>query len=109
MRELKQLRNTTIKEYLTPLKELKPLTLYKIRVLNIPSEIDLLLLSANILYTAHKILQNEIKANKNKSVEDYQLQAVKLMEATEDYQNRYLSHKEVNQIKKDFKLNRLYE
>ena len=109
MRELKQLRNTTIKEHLKPLNDLKPLTLYKVTVLNIPSQIDLILLSSNLLYTAHKILQNEIKENKNKSVEDYHLQAVKLMEITEDYKNKHIYHKEANQIKKEFRLKKLYK
>ncbi len=67
------------------------------------------MLSANLLYTANKILHNEIKENKNKSIEEYQQKALQLMKITEDYQNRYLSNKEVNEIKKEFRLKKLYE
>lgn len=67
------------------------------------------MLSANLLYTANKILHNEIKENKNKSIEEYQQKALQLMKITEDYQNRYLSNKEANQIKKEFRLKKLYE
>ncbi len=109
MRKLKQIQNTTIKEYLPPLNDLKPLTLYKVTILNIPNVPELLLLSANLLYTANKILHNEIKENKNKSIEEYQQKALQLMKITEDYQNRYLSNKEANQIKKEFRLKKLYE
>ena len=109
MRELKELQKVTIKEHLKPLNDLKPLSLYKVTVMNIPNVPELLLLSANLLYTANKILHNEIKENKNKSVEAYQKKALQLMKITEDYQNRYLSHKEVNEIKKEFRLKKLYE
>ena len=109
MLKLNELQKVSIKEHLQPINDLKPLTLYKVTILNIPNVPELLLLSANLLYTANKILHNEIKENKNKSVEAYQQKALQLMKITEDYQNRYLSNKEVNEIKKDFRLKKLYE
>ena len=103
--KLKPIHSLTILE---PLGALKPLTPCTTKVLNIPSSMELLLLSANLLYVANRIIKKEINGS-NQDIEKYTAQAIEMMKIADDYENRYISNKEFLQIRKDFKLNKLYD
>ena len=93
---------------LSTLPSLKPLFTQKIEILNIPSEIDLLLLSTNLLYKSKLLLDKEIQETSIITAKNCTYQAMKLLHILDDYQNRYLTHKEFKAIKKLYKLNSLY-
>lgn len=85
-----------------------PLTTTKIQVLNIPSEIELLLLSTNLNYQAKLILDGEAKGTGDITVTECIDESIRLMSIVDDYQNRYISYAELKEIRKKYKLNRLY-
>ncbi|WP_164707234.1 hypothetical protein [Arcobacter peruensis] len=87
---------------------LKPLIERKVSILNIPSQIELILLSTNLLYQSHLILEGKARTT-NLNARDYINQAMKLNEILNDYENKYLTNAEVKKIRKDFKLNSLYK
>jgi hypothetical protein len=87
---------------------LKPITTTKIQILNIPSEIELLLLSANLNYQAKLIMDGEAKRTGELTVIECIDQSMRIMAIVEDYKNRYITYAELKKIKKEYKLNRLY-
>jgi len=96
---------------LKPLDTLKPLERVKATTQKreiIPSQIDLLLLSSNLLYKAKLILDGEIQTPKGISPLNYTNEALKLISIVDNYEKKYLSTKETNEIKKRFKLKDLY-
>lgn len=93
---------------LEPLRGLKPLTTCQTKILNIPNSIELLLLSSNLLYVANRMIKKEINGS-NQDIDRYTVQAIEIMKSADDYENRYISNKEFRKIRKDFKLNKLYD
>lgn len=88
---------------------LTPLTTTKIQILNIPSEMELLLLSTNLNYQAKLILDGEAKGTKKITAGECIKESIRLMAIIDDYQNRYISYAELKEIRKKYKLNRLYD
>lgn len=102
---------TTLKsmETLKPLKRLKPLTVVKSNSTNIPNEIELLLLSTNLLYQTKRMLDNEYKPRgTHLTIEQYTAKATELTKRALNYKKGYIEKSEFKQIKKDFKLGSLY-
>ena len=97
---------------LQELKELNPLVKYgivKYTKSDIPSNLDLLLLSSNLLYKGKMILDREMKAPKDLTALNYTYEAIKLLNAVDKYETNYLTNKEVKEIRKKYKLNDLYK
>jgi|GEM_PF-1837178 len=107
--KLESIQRITKIDVLKPLRGYKPLTTIKVSILNIPSQSELFLLSANLLYQARLIIDKEIESANGLSVDHYIYKAIDIMKITDDYQNKFIDYKELKQIKKDFKLNGLYE
>lgn len=89
------------------LPTLKPLIEEKISIINMPSQIELILLATNLLYQSHLILEGKTKSTIN--AREYTNQAIKINEILNDYENKYLTNAELKKIRKDFKLNSLYK
>ena len=87
---------------------MKPLTTYATKVINIPDSLELILLSTNLLYVASRIMRKEIEGS-YADIDRYTGQAIKIMKIEDDYENSYISKKEFMKIRKDFKLNKLYD
>ena len=94
---------STLKE----LKELSPLIKYKL--IDTPSQMELLLLSSNLLYKSKMILDRELTAPKDLTALNYTYEAIKLLNAVDRYETNYLTNEEVKEIKKKYKLNDLYK
>ena len=107
--KLKVIQTFTTLEDLKPLRRYKPLTTIKVSILNIPSEISLLLLSANLNYKAKQILDNQAKCKRGLCVDMYIYKAIEVMKITEDYANKYISNKDFKSIKSKFGLDSLYK
>ncbi len=94
---------------LSTLKELDTLKpLERGEIIKVPSQMELLLLSSNLLYKAKLILDGEIQRPKGISPLNYMNEALKLINILDDYEKKYLTTKETNEIKKQFKLKDLY-
>jgi len=91
---------------LKQLDALKPLE--RGEIIKVPSQMELLLLSSNLLYKAKLILDREIQAPKGISPLNYMNEALKLINILDDYEKKHLTTKETNEIKKQFKLSDLY-
>jgi len=87
---------------------LPPLQKTTYKILNIPSQTELLLLSTNLLYKSKLLLDGAITPTNNINADRCTYEAIKLMKIFDNYQDQHLTHKEVKQIRKDFKLNNLY-
>jgi hypothetical protein len=107
--KLKATYNLTTLDNLKPLRRYKPLTNIKASILNIPSEIELILLSVNLLYQSEMIMNGSSKCKKEKCINDYIYKAMSIHKILDDYQNKYLDNKEFKQIKKEFGINGLYQ
>ena len=107
--KLQPIQNITKIETLKPLRDYKALTTIKVSLPNIPSEIELHLLTANLLYQAKLILDGEAKRIGSLSAISCTHKAIEILKITDDYCNKYIDYKELKQIKKDFRLNGLYE
>ena len=92
---------------LNELKELSPLIKYKL--VDIPSQIELLLLSSNLLYKSKMILDSELTTPKDLTALNYTYEAMKLINAIDNYETHYLTNKEMKEIKMKYKLNDLYK
>ena len=103
--KLQPIQNITKIDTLKPLRGHKALTTLP----NIPSEIELHLLTANLLYQAKLILDGEAKRVGSLSAMSCTYKAIEILKITDDYCNKYIDYKELKQIKKDFRLNGLYE
>ncbi|MBL1243506.1 MAG: hypothetical protein COA39_003760 [Sulfurimonas sp.] len=104
---LQEIQDITSLEDIKPLRGYKPLTTIKVSTLNIPSTPELLLLSANLNYQAKRILDNEVKCKSGLCADSYIYQSIAVMRITEDYANKYISYKELREIKKQFGINTL--
>ncbi len=89
---------------LQPLCGYMPLTTTRVSIMKIPSVPTLLLLSANLLYKARLIIDGEIKPKRGKSLHDYSYQAIELMKICDDYENKYITQKQFNQIRREFSI-----
>ena len=107
--KLKSIQNLTILDDLKPLRGYKPLTTMKVSTLNIPSEMELLLLSSNLLYQSKMILDGTSKRTGNLSAQSCTYKAIQMMKIIKDYQYKHIDYKELKSIKKEFKLNSLYK
>jgi hypothetical protein len=76
--------------------------------INIPSTPELILLSTNLLYKAKLLLDGTITPTQKITADKCTYEAIKLMKVIDNYRDKHLTHKEVKQIRKDFKLNNLY-
>jgi hypothetical protein len=92
---------------LSILQELKELKKYK--TVEIPSQMELLLLSSNLLYKSKMIMDREMTAPKDLTALNYTYEAINLMDAVDKYETHYLTNKEIKEIKKKYKLNDLYK
>lgn len=97
---------------LTPLKDVGAVPsinlISKVTVLNIPSTPELLLLASNLLYKSKLLLDGVITETKEIRADKCTNEAIRIMQIVENYQDEHLTHKEVKEIRKDFKLNNLY-
>ena len=84
------------------LMHLKPLIAQKVEIL--PSTIDLMLIASEINLKGVMILRGELKVSKNITVESCMKTSYQLIGIIDDYENKYLTYKELNQIKKNFKI-----
>lgn len=107
--KLQPIQNITKIDTLKPLKSYKALTTIKVSLPNIPSEMELYLLTANLLYQSKLIIDGEAKRVGSLSAMSCTYKAIEILKITDDYCNKYIDYKEFKQIKKDFKLNSLYE
>jgi len=107
--QLQAIKDITSLEDIKPLRGYKPLTIIKVSILNIPSTPELLLLSANLNYQAKRILDSEINCKRGLCVDSYIYKAIDIMKIVDDYQNKYISYKEMRMIKKQFGINGLYK
>lgn len=98
----------TKNDTLESLEALKPLTLYNATILDIPSQSELLLLSANLLYVGARILRGEIQESEV-HVMQYNYKALELLKIHENYLEDHLTWREFKQIKKEFKLKKYYD
>lgn len=89
---------------LDTLPSLKPLSLTRISLVKIPSTIELICLAVNLNYKAFQIINNETKAPKNISVDEYIKKSIALMKVVDNYKDEHLTRKEVREIKKQFKI-----
>ncbi len=87
---------------------LAPINSIKTQILDIPCEMELLLLSSNLNYQAKLILDGEAKGTGELTAIECIHQSIRIMAIVEDYKNRYITYTELKKIKKDFGLNRLY-
>lgn len=87
---------------------LKPINATKTQIPNIPSEMELLLLSSNLNYQAKLIMDGEAKGTGDLTVRECINESMRIMEIVEDYENRYITYAELKKIRKEYKLNRLY-
>jgi len=87
---------------------LQPLLKSKVTIVNIPSTPALLLLSSNLLYKAKLLLDGAIRPTDKITADTCTKEAIKLIKIVDNYQDKHLTHKEVKQIRRDFKLNNLY-
>jgi hypothetical protein len=87
---------------LKSLNGLNPITKTKIEIL--PNQIELTCLSMKLLYKSHQLINNEI-TSKKVSANECLYKAMDLLEIIEDFENKHITHKELKQIRKDFKLN----
>jgi len=104
-----KLKSIKTLEHIKPLRGHKPLTIIKVSVLNIPHTPELLLLSANLNYQAIRILDNEINCKRGLCVDNYINKAIDILKIVDDYQNKYITYKEMRMIKKQFGINGLYK
>jgi len=75
--------------------------------LDTPSDVELLLLSVYLLYHGKRILDREIKSNIEQIL--YTKKSIEVMRMAEDYINKHITRKEYNKIKKEFKIDYLYD
>ncbi|MGB3750257.1 MAG: hypothetical protein WA945_01680 [Arcobacteraceae bacterium] len=85
-----------------------PLQKTTYKILNIPSTPELLLLSSNLLYKSKLLLDGTITQTQKITADKCTYEAIKIMKVVDNYRDQHLTHKEVKQIRKDFKLNNLY-
>jgi hypothetical protein len=104
-----KLNNIKYIEDIKPLRRYKPLTIRRVTILNIPHAPELMLLSANLLYQAKRILDSEINCKRGLCVDTYIYKAIDILKIVDDYQNKYISYKEMRMIKKQFGINGLYK
>lgn len=86
---------------------IKPLVKYK--AVDIPSQIELILLSTNLLYKSKMIMDREMTAPKKITPIDYTYEAIKILNIVDRYETHYLTKKEFTLIRKKYKLNDLYK
>ncbi len=107
--KLKSIQNLTILDDLKPLRGYKPLTTIKVSTLNIPSEMELILLSSNLLYQSKMIMDGTSKRTGNLSAQSCTYKAIEIMKILDDYENKHIDNKEFRDIKKQFGLSGLYK
>lgn len=107
--KLQPIQNLTKIDDLKPLRGYKALTTIKVSRLNIPNEVELLLLSANLNYQARLILDGKAKRAGSLSAQSCIYKSYAIIKICDDYKNKFIDYKELKQIKKDFKLNSLYK
>lgn len=100
--KLQPIQNLTKLEQLEPLSGYKPITTNKVSVMKTPSQMELISLSSNLLYKSKLILDNEIKPKNGKDAMSYTYQAINIMKIFDDYENKFITKKEFNRIKKEF-------
>ena len=107
--KLKVIQTFTTLEDLKPIRGHKPLTIRRVSILNIPHTPELLLLCANLNYQAKRILDSEIKCKRGLCVDNYIYKAMDILKIVDDYENRFISYKEMRAIKSQFGINGLYQ
>lgn len=105
---LEPIQNLSTLEDLKPLRGYKPLTIRRVSIMNFPSEIELILLSTNLLYKSSQILKGNMNCKRGLKVDDYTFKAITMIKILDNYQNKYIDNKEFKSIKKEFGLNNLY-
>ena len=94
---------------LTTLEPMKPLRIVKTTITTIPSELELLLLSSNLVYQSKKIMEGTAKRIGDLTAQQCSYKAIEILNRINDYQNKYLDMDEFRSVRKKFKLNGLYD
>ena len=96
-------------EHIKPMRGYTPLTIRRVTILNIPHTPELLLLCANLNYQAKRILDKEINCKRGLCVDHYIYKAMDILKIVDDYQNKFITYKEMRAIKSKFGINGLYK
>ncbi len=107
--KLRTIQDLTIIDGLKPLRGYKPITTVKVSRLKVPSESELILLSANLLYQGSQIIRGTSHRTGNLSADRCSFKALEIMSRLDDYENKFVDMLEFKKIRKDFKLNGLYK
>ena len=85
------------------LQDIKPI----VKVI-IPSEIELIYLSTNLLYQSHLLMRGESVRTGNLTARECTNEAIGLMKIINSYDTRYFTLEEMQQVRRDYKLNGIY-
>jgi len=73
------------------------------------STVELIALSTSLCYKLHLITDENERLPKDKTKNDYIFKSLEILKILDNYESSYIDMRVVNQIKKEFGLNRLYK
>ena len=76
--------------------------LIKSKITYYPSNLDIICLAVDINLIGMQILRGQRKAKKDITVHTCIKESLRLYKVADDYENKFISCKEINQLKKDF-------